>query len=183
MSYTDTNTLLSSLPSFDNTNGDYTAPMQSSQADADGIIDSALDNLYTVPFKNYELNANPQPCPRIITTIAGMLAKSIFLSGEFLSNVANAQPRVSVILWDRAWMLLNKLINGEIRVVGTTASPILASPGIYAVKKKTESVLPNFDLESPLCPPLHNRMRSNQYRLRYIADDGTVVYYQGVCCL
>jgi hypothetical protein len=185
MAYTDTALLLSGLPSFDNTDNEFTTPMQLSQSDADAIINSALDTLYTVPFADYVVDADPQPCPGIVTTVAGMLSKSIFLSGEFLSNSANAQPRQSMMLWDRAWMLLNKLIAGDLKVVGNSVTPILASnPGIWAVKKKVASVLADFDLESPLYPRLHDRMRGpNMYRLKYIADDGSIQYYSGACCL
>lgn len=186
MAYTDTDELFSLLPAFEAQKVDYLAAMLVSQADADGIIDSALDSRYVVPFGNYsKVSDPPNECPRIVTTIASMLARSIFLSGEYMSNVANSQPRVSMVLWDRAWMLLNKIIAGEMQVNGPGATALASTNlGIWFRKRDYISPLKDFDLESPLYPRLHDRMRiaGRMNQLRMVGDNGEVTYYVGMAC-
>jgi len=186
--YTDAAGLFSQMPSFkkqvdlNNEAGqNYVIAMEFSQTDADAIIDSVLDKLYSVPFPFWVASSpGPNNCPPIVTTIAGMLSRSIFLSGQYLADPANAQPRASMVLWDRAWMMLNKILSGDMQVVGPETSPVKNyNLGIWVSKNKVPSPLKNFDLESPLYPRLHDRMRGNQICLRFVADDGTLSYYSG----
>ena len=184
MAYTNIGELFEQLPTF-KAKPDYLTvwgpSMALSQRDADSIVDSALDKQYQVPFSDYSIDPGPNLCPRIVTTIASLLTRSIFLSGEYLTNAANSQPRAAIALWDRAWMLLNKIINGDMQVTGSDVSPILSTnAGIWARKRKYTSPLKDFDLESPLYPRLHDQMRDGSRGLKMVADDGTVTYYLGV---
>lgn len=173
MSYVDMDTIFEQLPSFQTNQTEYEPAMTSSIADAESIVDSVLAAVATVPFQAFDSNADPNPCPPIITTITNMLAKSIFLSDSYRAEASNSELRSSKLLYDRAWHLLEQIVAGKMAIVGGVTTGIGSRRlGVYSSTRGIASALKYFDLESQLYPNLHRQMRQFQGRLcPYVSDE------------
>lgn len=158
--YVDPDKLFEQMPAFKATQATYDPAMLISIAEAESIVDSTLGTRYTVPFAEYDALVDPNPCPRIVTTISSLLSRAIFLSGCYMVDASNAEPRMSKLLYERAEDLMKKLVEGGM-VIGDSANPnISKNLGVYSGTRGKKPTLKNFDLESRLTPRLHTQMRS-----------------------
>lgn len=158
--YVDPNKVFEQLPAFKANQAVYDSAMSISIEEAESIVDSTLGTRFVVPFPAYDDQVDPNPCPRIITTISSLLARSIFLSGSYMVDASNAEPRMSRLLYERAEMLMKKLVNGEM-IIGDSSNPnVSKNLGVYSGTRNKKPTLKNFDLESKLTPRLHTQMRS-----------------------
>jgi len=161
MSYCDPDKLFAQMPAFNANKATYTTAMTISIEEAESIIDATLGVRFTVPFPAYNALANPNPCPKIITTISSLLSRAIFLSGCYLVDASNAEPKMSKLLYDRAEELMKKLVDGSMTIVDQPGNPnVTKNLGVYSGTRNKIPNLKNFDLESRLQPRLHAQMRS-----------------------
>ena len=171
MAYVNVDSIFTLLPAFEpNKDTVYASPMAASLFDAEGIVNGVLGSKYNVPFPDY--NENPEPrTPAIVQTITNMLTRSIFLSGCYLSDAANAEPAFAKLLWDRAWMMLEKIMCGEISIISTVGGVVqplsTTRRGIYSNTIGRKPSMRFFDMESRLCPQLHVQMRSTDPSFPY----------------
>lgn len=135
----------------------YVQNLDDADMEAKSIIDSFLGAKYKTPFSDF-LAEPPAPlCPGIIVTIAGLLTRSQFLLDQYLGDGQNAEPRQSKALYDRAMMLLEKIIKGEIVLDGVD---LVANThlGIYSSTYGKKSILYHFDFYHQVKPDLHYQL-------------------------
>lgn len=158
--YVDPNKLFEQMPAFKQNQAIYAEAMLISIDEAESIIDATLGTRYVVPFADYDDQIDPNPCPRIVTTISSLMSRAIFLSGSYLVDASNAEPRMSKLLYDRAEELMKKLVEGCM-IIGDSQNPnVSKNLGVYSGTRGKKPSLKHFDLESRLTPRLHTQMRS-----------------------
>ena len=172
--YVDIDNLFGQMPAFEEQAVLYTPALTESITEAESIIDSKLGTRYSTPFADYSATP-PNPCPKIITTISSILSRSISLSGSYLADQANAEPRAAKMLWDRAMYLMDEIIDGKMKIV--SSDPLIdfaaKNRGVYSNTLGKKPTLKNFDLESPFNPSLHDQMRGAD-QLTAVPDENLI---------
>lgn len=162
--------LIETLPAFKGTSveAQISEALDLSIEEADSIIDAKLSLRYEVPFTQKVAAAPPVEAtnpPKIVETISKILSKSIFLSGTYLANAANAEPKTAEIFWNRAMYLLDCLVSGSMAIHDIPDGAVAQnSPGIVSNTKGKKPNVRSFDMFSPLSPDLNTQMRNSQTR-------------------
>mgnify|MGYP001191762296 CR=1 FL=1 len=168
MAYCLADDILKQLPGFASSEAEIAEALTLSIAEADSIIDSKLASRFPVPFAAKTNLTSP---PKIIESISRILTRSIFLSGSYLANAENTEPKLAGILWDRAMSLMEMLTDGSMTIPDLPNEALSnVSPGIISNTRNKTPNLRTFDLRSTLSPDLHTQMRKSNPRASIHGD-------------